>query len=98
ADTFEHGVRADILRQLLDASDARFAAVGHDVGRAIFDSQVLAALVTAHRDDAGRTYLLGREHAHEADRAVTDDSHRRSFPHAGGDGRIPDGTEHVRHG
>jgi hypothetical protein len=98
ADAFEHGIRADVFRQRLDAGDALFAALGDDVGCAIFESEVLAAFVAAHRDDAVRAHLLGGQHAHKANRAVADNGDRRALLHAGGIGGVPAGAEHVRYG
>jgi hypothetical protein len=69
ADAFRHGVRADIAGQSLNARDARLATLGYDVGRAVFEREILPVLVAAHDDNSGRAHLLGREHAHQADRA-----------------------------
>ena len=95
ADAFEHGIRADIAGQLLDPGDARIAALGDDVGRAIFEREVLARLVAAHGDDPPGLHLFRREHAHEADRAVADDDDRRAGLHARRVGGVPAGAEHV---
>ena len=77
---------------------ACFAALGNDVGRAVFEREILPRLVAAHRDDSAGIHLFGREHAHEADRAVADDHDRRTGLHAGRVGRVPAGAEHVRNG
>ena len=96
AHAFQHRVGADAVGQLLDAGDALFAALRHDVGRAELEGEVLAALVAAHRDDALRAHLLGRENAHQADRAVADDDDRRAGSDTRRIGRIPAGAQHVR--
>lgn len=63
--------------QLLDPIDARVAALGDDVGRAEFESEILPRLVPAHRDDPPCAHLVGGEDAHEPDRAVANDRDRR---------------------
>ena len=63
----------DSVGQFLDAGNALVAAFGHDVGRAKLAGELLARVVTAHRDDPPGTHLLGGEHREEADGAVTDD-------------------------
>ncbi|ESX24585.1 hypothetical protein X767_10765 [Mesorhizobium sp. LSJC264A00] len=57
----------------------------------------MAAGVPAHGDDALGAHLLGRKHAHQADRTIADHHHRRSFADLGCVGRIPAGAEHIGH-
>lgn len=61
ADALEHRVRADSVGQLLHASDAVVAALGHDVRRAELAGELLPRRVTAHRDDPFGTELPGGE-------------------------------------
>ena len=96
ADAFQHGIRADIGCQLLDPRHAGVAALGHDVGRAIFEREVLPRLVAAHDDDPPGLHLLRREHAHEADRAVADNDDGRAWLYTRSVGGVPAGAEHVR--
>jgi hypothetical protein len=95
ADALEHCVSADSVGQLLDAGNAVFAALSHDVGRAELAGQLLARLVAAHRDDALRTHLLGREHGEEADCAVTDDRDRHTGLDIGRIGGEPACAKHI---
>ena len=57
--------------QLLDPRHAGIAKLSHDVGRAIFEREVLPGLVAAHDDDPPGLHLLRRKHAPEPDRAIT---------------------------
>ena len=58
--------------------DAVLAAFGDDVGGAELASQVGAYCVAAHEDDLLGAEPFGREHRHQADRAVAD--HRDPVP------------------
>src|SRR5271166_1398668 len=51
AHALQNGIRADSVGQRLDPIDAPIAALGDDVGRAEFESEVLPCLVAAHHDD-----------------------------------------------
>jgi hypothetical protein len=51
--------------------------------------------LAAHRDDAFRPDLFGRQHAHKADRDVADDCNRGTWLHTRRVGCIPAGAEHV---
>src|SRR5271166_5457195 len=96
AHAFQHGTRADAGRQLLDPGNAGIAALGHDVGCAVFEREVLPRLVAAHDDDPTGLHLLRREHAHEADCAVADNDDGRAWLYTRSVGGVPAGAEHVR--
>jgi hypothetical protein len=66
-------VCTESVSHVLDASHAFIAALGHKVGRAELNGELLPRLVTAHDDDALGPQLLGCDHRAQADRAVTDD-------------------------
>ena len=95
ADTFEHRVRADALREFFEVRHTVLAALGHDVGHSERARELLTRLVTAHGDDAFCTHLFC-EHAEQADCAVTHDRDRRARLHVGSIGREPSGAHHVR--
>src|SRR6266496_1651907 len=78
ADALQHRISTDSVGQILDASHALVAALGHDVGRAELAGELLPRLVTAHRDDSFGAHLLGGEHTEEADRPVSDDGDRHA--------------------
>src|SRR2546426_7039648 len=78
ADALQHRISTDSVGQILDASHALVAALGHDVGRAELAGELLPRLVTAHRDDSFGAHLLGGEYAEEADRPVSDDGDRHA--------------------
>ena len=75
ADTFQNRISANTLRQLLDLRHTLVAALGDDVGRAVFECEVLPRLVAAHGDDPTGFPLICGEHAHKANRTVTDNDH-----------------------
>src|SRR5438445_2407952 len=95
ADTFQHGVNADALGQILDEGHTLVAALGHDVGRAKLTGYFLPRRVTAHDNDSLRTHLLRREHSQEADCAITDDGDRLARFDLGGDGSKPASAENI---
>src|SRR4051812_7172645 len=67
ANALEDRISADAVRQLLDPLDTFVAAFGDDVRGAELACELLARLMTAHRDDPLRAHLLRREHAQESD-------------------------------
>jgi len=95
ADAFQHGIGADLVGQRLDLGHAVIAALGHDVGRAVLQRQVLARLVAAHGDHAGGAELPRRQHAHQADRAVAHHHGGTTGLHPRRHGGVPAGAEHV---
>jgi len=96
AHTLQNGLRSNALSQLLDEFHAIIAPFRHDIGRAEFKREVLAGLVTAHRDYSGSTHLFGCKDAQQPDRAVADNDDRRAFSDAGGVGGIPSCAKNVR--
>jgi hypothetical protein len=67
ADGLDDRVRAEPVREVLDAGDALVAAFGDDVGRTEVQGELLPGLVAAHRDDPlGATVLPGRRPSRRA--------------------------------
>ena len=95
ANALQHRISADSLGQLLDPGNALVTALGHDVGCAELAGELLPRLMTAHRDDALGTHLLGGKHTEEADRTVTDDGNRAAGLHVGGFGGEPAGAHDI---
>src|SRR5882724_7101953 len=95
ADTFQHGVNADALGQILDAGYPLVAALGHNVGRAKLAGDFLPRCVTAHDNDSLRAHLLRGEHSQEADCAITDDGDCLTRFDIGGDGSKPASAENI---
>ena len=98
ADRLDDAVRAEATGELLDAFDALVAAFDDDVGGAEIPRQLLAGLVTAHRDDAFGAELLGGQHAAQAHRAVAHHGHRLTGADVGRNGAEPPGPEDVGRG
>src|SRR5262249_43571881 len=63
----EHRVRADAVRQLFDALDARISPLGDDVGGAELTREMLTRRMAAHGDDSPCTHLARRHHSQQAD-------------------------------
>ena len=61
ADCLDGRVRAKSIREVLDPCHTFIAALGDNVGCAELQREFLPIRVAAHRDDALRTHLLGRE-------------------------------------
>src|SRR6266550_626985 len=95
ADTFQHGVNADALGQILDAGHPLVTALGHDVSRAKLTGDFLPCRVTAHYNNPLPAHLLRREHSKEADCAITDDDDRLARLDIGGDGGKPASAENI---
>ena len=67
------------------------------VGRAELARQLLPRFVATHRDDPVGAHLFRRQHAEQADRAITHDDDRRAWLHVRRIGREPPSAEYVRH-
>ena len=81
----------------IDALTRRVAGqLGPDVP--VHFTAFLAGLVSAHRDDAPRAELSGRQYGEQADSTVTDNSDGLPRAGLGGDGAEPAGAEHVAGG
>src|SRR5215207_2729764 len=95
ADRFDDRVRAEPAGEVLDPGHAHVAAFGDDVRGPEVEGEFLAGLVPAHRDDAFRAELLGRQHTEQPDRAVTDHGDGLARPGFGGHRSEPAGTQHI---
>jgi hypothetical protein len=89
-------VRAEAVRQLLNARDGLFAALRDDVRRAELLGERNAVRPAAEQDD-----LLGPEPARgddaaQPDRPVTDNGHRLAWPDAGSERGVMTRAHHVR--
>ena len=82
----------------LIALGALLAALGDDVGGPELPGDLLALLVARHRDHPLGAHLGGGQHAAQADGAVADHDDGVAGLHAGGDGAVPAGREHVGEG
>src|SRR6266576_5555540 len=81
ADALQYRIRADTLRQILDAGQTFITALCHDVGRAKFQSEHLAFFVPAHGDDPFRAHLPRGEHGQQTYGSVAYDSNRHAWLH-----------------
>jgi len=82
-------------RQLQHGGDSLLTALRHDVGRTERPRERLPAGVPGHGHDAVGTEPPGREDRAQPDRSVADDDDGRALPHAGRDGRVVPGPQHV---
>jgi hypothetical protein len=89
ADALQHRVSAEAFGQFLNARDAFVTAFGDDVGGPKLTGELLPRIVSAHRDNAPRSHLFGREHAKKADGSVADNNDGATGFYLGGIGGEP---------
>jgi hypothetical protein len=98
ADAFEHRIRSDAVSQRLDARYAFVTTLGNNVGRAIFEREILPRLMAAHCNDPPGPHLFSCKHAHQAHRAIANHYDRRLRLNARRVRGIPARPQHVRSG
>src|SRR5207253_4477692 len=94
-DRLDHRVRAESVRQLLDAGDTIVAALVHDVRRAELATELLSLWIATHENDALGAHLPGGNHCAEPNGPVANDDNRLAWRDGGRVSTEPPGPEHV---
>src|SRR5690349_4492450 len=94
-DAFQYGMRPVAAGELANPLDRFLTALADHVGGAEIARERNPVLVAAEDDDLLGAQPLGRDHAAETYRTVTDNGDALARAHPGGDGGVVTGAHHV---